>query len=189
MIAVWADFFYFRKIFFISVIFMLPKKRKPQAKQATTVKRLFLFLLQLVDDLMEIDRLTCHFWTTMTKWIQVQRIWGIRPRILPLVARKEFLVQIRTTRSRPTAALQRYSQSLTVPGLSMILVVLFHHSTVPTVKPSMGEQPLGVVPTRSLFWERPVTKEPAALWIALLKYTWTYSILWRKYNMKNVYIN
>ena len=29
------------------------------------------------------------------------------------------------------------------PSRSMILWVLFHHSTVPTMKPSMGEQPLG----------------------------------------------
>ena len=40
---------------------------------------------------------------------------------------------------------------LTVPGHSMICLVLFHHSTVPTMKPSMGEQALGVVPTSSFF--------------------------------------
>ena len=32
---------------------------------------------------------------------------------------------------------------LKVPGHSMICLVLFHPSTVPTVKPSMGEWPLG----------------------------------------------
>ena len=40
---------------------------------------------------------------------------------------------------------------LTVPSRSMICLVLFHHSTVPTVKLSMGEWPLGVVPTGSFF--------------------------------------
>ena len=36
---------------------------------------------------------------------------------------------------------------LTVHGGSMICLVLFHCSTIPTVKSSMGERPLGVVPT------------------------------------------
>ena len=40
---------------------------------------------------------------------------------------------------------------LTVPGRSMICLVLFHHSTVPTMKLSIGEQPLGVVPAASIF--------------------------------------
>ena len=35
----------------------------------------------------------------------------------------------------------------------------FHHSTIPSVKPSMGERPLGVVPAAGM----PVTKELAAL--------------------------
>ena len=39
---------------------------------------------------------------------------------------------------------------LMVPGRSMICLVLFHCSTVPTVKPSMGEQPLGVVPATGI---------------------------------------
>ena len=40
---------------------------------------------------------------------------------------------------------------LTVPGRSMICLVLFHYSTVPTVKPSMLEWPLGVIPATSIF--------------------------------------
>ena len=40
---------------------------------------------------------------------------------------------------------------LTVPGRSMIYLVLFHHFTIPTVKPSMGEQPLGVIPAAGIF--------------------------------------
>ena len=53
---------------------------------------------------------------------------------------------------------------LTVPGRSMICLVLFHHSTIPTVKPSIGEQPPGGVPTSSFFFgEQPLTKEPVAL--------------------------
>ena len=60
---------------------------------------------------------------------------------------------------------------LTIPGRSMICLVLFHCSTIPTVKLSMGEQPLGVVPTGGFFWEPLVTKEPAALWIALIHMT------------------
>ena len=57
---------------------------------------------------------------------------------------------------------------LTVPNHSMIWLVLFHHSTIPSLKPSMREQSVGVVPASGFFWEQLVTKEPAALWIALL---------------------
>ena len=57
---------------------------------------------------------------------------------------------------------------LTVPGRSMIWLVPFHRSTVPSLKSSMEERPLGVIPTGGFFWEWLVTKEPAALWIALL---------------------
>ena len=51
-----------------------------------------------------------------------------------------------------------YSQSCRPHG-SRLCLVLFHHFTIPSVKPSMGEQPLGVVPAASMV----VTKEPAAL--------------------------
>ena len=40
---------------------------------------------------------------------------------------------------------------LTFPSLSMICLVLFHHYTVPTMKLSMGEQPLGVIPAAGIF--------------------------------------
>ena len=40
---------------------------------------------------------------------------------------------------------------LKVPGHSMICLVLFHHFTIPTMKPSMGEWPLGVIPAASIF--------------------------------------
>ena len=63
--------------------------------------------------------------------------------------------------------LQRYSQSHRPHG-SRLCLVLFHHFTVPSVKLSMGEKASGGRSCRWYFWERPVTREPAALWIALL---------------------
>ena len=40
---------------------------------------------------------------------------------------------------------------LMVPDCSMICLVLFHRSTVPTMKPSMREQSLKVVPAAGIF--------------------------------------
>ena len=45
--------------------------------------------------------------------------------------------------------LQRYSQSRRPHG-SRLCLVLFHHFTVLSVKPSMGERPLGVVPATGM---------------------------------------
>ena len=52
--------------------------------------------------------------------------------------------------TNPNSAIHK-AAGLTVPGRSMICLVLFHHFTVPTVKPSMGEWPLGVIPATSIF--------------------------------------
>ena len=52
---------------------------------------------------------------------------------------------------------------LMVPHRSMICLVRFHRSTVPTMKLSLGEQPLGGGSNQQLFREWPVTKELAAL--------------------------
>ena len=57
---------------------------------------------------------------------------------------------------------------LTVPGHSIIWLVLFHCSTVPTLKSSVAGTASGGGSCQQLFWEWPVTKKPAALWIALL---------------------
>ena len=54
------------------------------------------------------------------------------------------------------------------PAVPWFAWVLFHHFTIPTVKPSMGERPLGVVPAAGIFGNGRLTKEQAALWIALL---------------------
>ena len=40
---------------------------------------------------------------------------------------------------------------LTVPGCSVIWLVLFHHSAITSLKPSMGEWSLGVIPAGSFF--------------------------------------
>ena len=56
---------------------------------------------------------------------------------------------------------------LMVPGCSMIWLVLYYLSTIPSLKPLMGEWSLGVIPVCSFFWEQPATKEPVALWIEL----------------------
>ena len=58
-----------------------------------------------------------------------------------------------------------------VPSHSMNWLLLFHCSMVPSLKPSMGEQLLGVIPA-SIFLGMAIAKEPVALWIVLL---WYYS--------------
>ena len=72
-----------------------------------------------------------------------------RPRLY-FVQYRVRLQQKKTTRSTYSAIYK--AAGLTVPGSYMIWLVLFHHSTIPSLKPVMGEQCLRVVPATCIFY-------------------------------------
>ena len=83
----------------------------------------------------------------------IQTLHSVAPELQVFVSSLENCQNFSKT-STPLMSLDRAIHKvadLTVAGHSMIWLVLFHHSTVPSLKPSMGEQPLRVVLASSFF--------------------------------------